>query len=97
MNEPINQSATQSMSRSEIAGLYVIRLHLSLNSLFYQNPLIIFVPMQDGTFHVNRPSPKFVSAAHASSSGTGAIAPMTGTIVKVSSNCFNFELTLTYS
>ena len=42
------------------------------------------VSSQDGTFHVNRPSPKFVSAAHSSSSTGGAVAPMTGTIVKVS-------------
>ena len=47
---------------------------------------------QDGTFHVNRPSPKFVSAAHASSSGDGAVAPMTGTIVKVFSPPVLFTL-----
>ena len=39
---------------------------------------------KDGAFHVNRPSPKFVSAAHSSSAADGAVAPMTGTIVKVS-------------
>ena len=44
---------------------------------------IYFFP-KDGAFHVNRPSPKFVSAANSSSSADGAVAPMTGTIVKVS-------------
>eukprot|EP00795_Rhopilema_esculentum_P016758 gene16758-8218_t len=38
---------------------------------------------KDGTFHVNRPSPKFVSGSHSSLPSGGAVAPMTGTIVKV--------------
>ena len=39
--------------------------------------------LQDGSFHVNRPSPKFVQQSHASASSGGALAPMTGTIEKV--------------
>ena len=32
---------------------------------------------------MNRPSPKFVAASHSASPSGGAVAPMTGTIVKV--------------
>lgn len=43
----------------------------------------IHIFTKDGSFHVNRPSPKFVQQSHASASSGGALAPMTGTIEKV--------------
>eukprot|EP00794_Sanderia_malayensis_P011196 gene11196-12371_t len=52
------------------------------SAVVFQNQSI-HVFTKDGTFHVNRPSPKFVMQARTSSSGGGAIAPMTGTIQKV--------------